>query len=66
MSDTNDDPIILHLRERKATLEAMVRDIAARLAEVCDLLDQLSDGRTRVRRRLREVQPPEAPPELVA
>ena len=62
MSDTNEDPVILHLRERKAALEADVAHATARLMEVEALLMTLADGRTRVRRRLKEVPPPDAPP----
>ena len=50
MSDSNiDDPVLQHLRERKAALRD---DATARLMEVDALLTALSDGRTRVRRRL--------------
>ena len=66
MSDTDTDPVLAHLRERKAALEAMATDIKARLEEVSDLLDRLSDGRTRVRRRLKEVPAPDSPPEVAA
>ena len=66
MSDTNDDPVLAYLRDRKAALEADVVHATARLMEVEALLLALSDGRTRVRRRLKEVPPPDAPPELVA
>jgi len=53
MSDSNiDDPVLQHLRERKAALRDIVADATARLMEVDALLTALSDGRTRVRRRL--------------
>jgi hypothetical protein len=66
MSDTTDDPVIVHLRERKAELLLQRSEVDARLAEISDLLDRLSDGRTRVRRRLKEVPAPDSPPEVAA
>ncbi len=53
MSDSNDDPMLAHLRERKAQLLSVIVDNTARLAEVDDLIAILADGRTRVRRRLK-------------
>ncbi len=53
MSDSNDDPVIQHLRERKVELEARIIDATARLGEIDGLLTTLSDGRTRVRRKLK-------------
>jgi hypothetical protein len=64
MSDTNtDDPVLLHLRERKRDLEIYAAETAARLAEIDGLITTLGDGRTRVRRRLREVPPQLAIPD---
>ncbi len=58
MSDTTEDAVIQHLRERKACLEQIIADSRARLEEVSGLLATLADGRTRVRRRLKEAAPP--------
>ncbi len=52
MSDSNDDPVIQHLRDRKAALEQTITDSRARLEEVQMLIKTLSDGRTRVRRKM--------------
>ena len=53
MSDSNDDPGIVYLQNRKAELEARITDATARLGEIAGLLKQLGDGRTRVRRLLK-------------
>lgn len=55
MSDNTEDPIMVHLRERKAELEKRITDATARLGEIDGLIDMLLDGRSRVRRRLKEV-----------
>jgi|SoimicmetaTmtLMB_FD_contig_31_4171958_length_367_multi_3_in_0_out_0_1 hypothetical protein len=60
MSDAHtDDPVLAHLRERKATLEGVAADTMARLAEIDALLATFADGRTRVRRRLKEIPAPD-------
>ena len=62
MSDAHtDDPVLAHLRERKATLEGVAADTMARLAEIDALLATFADGRTRVRRRLEEFRRRTAP-----
>jgi len=54
MSDSIEDPVLQHLRERKRELEDRITDARARLAEVDGLIASLGDGRTRIRRRLKE------------
>jgi hypothetical protein len=54
MSDTNDDPVLAHLRERRAALQEMISGALARLDEINSLLTTLGDGRTRVRKRIKE------------
>ncbi len=71
MSDTpQSDPVLLHLRERKLELEHVVDDATARLAEIDALLATFADGRTRVRRKLKEAPAPQLaipePPETDA
>ena len=62
MSDTNtDDPVILHLRERKEFLENVIADSTARLEEINGLLKTLGDGRTRVRRKQKQETPAPRP-----
>lgn len=56
MSDSTEDAVIQHLRDRKASLEQIITDSRARLDEICGLLTTLADGRTRVGRRLKEVK----------
>ncbi len=58
MSDNADDPVLAHLRARQAELQEVRADATARLAEVELLIATLQDGRTRVRRRLKEAAPP--------
>ena len=59
MSDNSiEDPVLQHLRERKRELEDRITDARARLAEVDGLIASLGDGRTRIRRRLKEAPAP--------
>jgi hypothetical protein len=58
MSDTDTDPVLQHLRDRAAELIGIIENATAKLEEVRALITVLSDGRTRIRRRLREVPPP--------
>jgi predicted CopG family antitoxin len=51
MSDT--DPVLEHLTERKRELSDALAMYAGRLAEVDLLIDKITDGRSRVRRKLR-------------
>jgi F0F1-type ATP synthase membrane subunit b/b' len=53
MSDNTDDPFSALLRERERELTGVIDDATARREEVRTLLATVSDGRTRVRRRLR-------------
>lgn len=55
MSDTNDDPMLAHLKARRRELATRLDGIRERLAEIDELLSVLADGRTRVRRKLKEV-----------
>jgi hypothetical protein len=58
MSDTpQSDPMLDHLRERKAELVSTIHDAGQRLVEIDALLAMFLDGRTRVRRRLRDAAP---------
>jgi hypothetical protein len=59
MSDnTQSDPMNELLTERKRELEQVRDDATARLEEINLLLGKIADGRTRVRRRLREAVVP--------
>ncbi len=53
MSDSIDEPMAAYLRARRAELEQARADAVARIEEVDLLLQQIGDGRSRVRRRLR-------------
>ena len=62
MSENTEDPVLLHLRERKAALEAIVSDATSRLNELAGLIAALTDGRSRVRRKLKWEVLPEPEP----
>jgi len=65
MSDSNiEDPVLQHLRERKRELEDRITDARARLGEVDGLIASLGDGRTRIRRRLKEAPAPADGPQM--
>ncbi len=53
MSDSNDDPMLAHLRGRRTELATRLAYIQERLAEIDELLSVLADGRSRVRRKLK-------------
>ncbi len=59
MSDTNEDPMLAHLRGRRTELITRRDGILERLAEIDELLSVLADGRSRVRRKMKgEVSTP--------
>lgn len=60
MSDSMDNPLIEHLRERARELQQVRDDATARLEEINGLLATFADGRTRVRRRLAAVDAQQA------
>ncbi len=53
MSDSNDDPVLDHLRARRTALQLDIDHAAARMVEVELLIQQFSDGRSRVRRKMK-------------
>lgn len=55
MSTATDDPMLDHLRNRERELGQVIDDATARREEVRDIMRSLEDGRTRVRRKLKEV-----------
>lgn len=55
MSDSTEDAVIQHLRDRERDLTRVIVDATARREEVQMLIATLHDGRTRVRRKLKEV-----------
>jgi hypothetical protein len=52
MSDPT-DPLLEALRERRAELDAMVRDAESRRAEIDRLIAAAEDGRSKLRRSLK-------------
>jgi hypothetical protein len=60
MSDTTEDPVLLHLRQRKAQLQREQLAIDGRIAEVSDLILKLEDGRSSVNRKRRANSAPPA------
>lgn len=55
MSDSTEDAVIQHLRDRERDLTRVIVDATARREEVQMLIATLHDGRTRVRRKLKDV-----------
>ena len=53
MSDTTEDPVLLHLHQRKAQLQREQLAIDGRIAEVTDLILKLADGRSSIQRKRR-------------
>ena len=65
MSDNQTDPVIEHLRERRAELNREIDDRAAAMAELDRLITTLSDGRHRLaKRRKSNSAPPTTQPEV--
>ena len=55
MSDTTNstDAVLDHLRDRRAALSAEIMHLQARRDEVQELMDTISDGRSKLRRKAR-------------